>query len=135
MKKKLTYVILGLFILSIIFFSGFGKAIRDYYSPHVTVMSPVYYTFADGTIVGAALVNSCFYEVDSETMAYIIEERTDTGERAYHAKMIRVILGRSDEKCTEVKKSEKYEAMYICESDRNFLDGDRVVIEKIINAP
>ena len=136
MKRILTVILFCLFALTIIFFLYFGKTIRDYNSPHVEVMAPITYMFPDGSICMAALSNSCFSTGgDGINVAYMIEEKSDSGEKAYYAKQIEVILGQSDDRCTEVKKAPMLSALFICDTSRDITDGERVVINKIINVP
>lgn len=136
MRKRISIILIIVYIVMITFFLTFGEKLRDYYSPHIEVMSPIMYTFPDGYISMVVLSNDCFFiNEDGEITAFIIEEKTETGEQAYYAKKISVILGKSDDKCSEVIKAPTIEAMFICSSDGNISDGDRVVIERIIDIP
>ncbi|MBP3917740.1 MAG: hypothetical protein J6I50_01035 [Clostridia bacterium] len=144
MNKKITIIFTVIFTLSILASVVFGKTIRDALSPQVVVMSPVFYTFSDGSVTVTGLSSQCFHSTstpdngdagDIQTFALIVEKRNDTGEEAYFAKKIDVIKGKSDGICTELLKSSQMNAMYICSADKTLEDGDRVVIFKIINTP
>ncbi len=136
MRRKITFLFFCLLTLSVTFFSLLGKAIRDYYSPHVEVMAPISYLFPDGSITMAALVNSCFIvEENGKTYAFLIEERSDSGESAYYTKKIELILGQSDDRYSEVKKAPILNALFICNTNQDLVDGERVVLHKIVNMP
>lgn len=111
--------------------SGSKQHLIDYattFSPHVEVMAPIMYMFPDGYFSMVALSNSCFSpDEDGITTAFIVEENSDTGEHAYFARKIQVILGRSDDKCSEIIKSTTVNAIFICSTDRKITDGDRLL--------
>lgn len=135
-NRKSSVILILLYILIITLFTFFGKMIRDFNSHYVTVMSPVMYTFPDGYISMAVLSNTCFSTNDEgEAIAFIIEEKSDTGEKAYFAKEIKVILGKSDDKCTEIIKAPTFSVMFILSYNLNINDGDRVVINNITDIP
>lgn len=136
MRKKLTLIIFSIFVCFITFFYIFGEEIRDHYSPHVEVMPPLTYIFPDGSMSLVVLKNSCFSTDDEgKTTAYIVEENNASGEKAFYAKKIELIVGKSDENCSEIKKSPIFNTMFISSTDRNITDGDRVVIDRIVNSP
>lgn len=144
MNKKITIIFTVIFTLSILASVVFGKTIRDALSPQVVVMSPVFYTFSDGSVTVTGLSSQCFHSTSTPTdgdteapqaIAFIVEKRNDTGEEAYFAKKVDVTKGKSDGICTELLKSSQMSAMYICSADKTLEDGDRVVIFKIINTP
>jgi hypothetical protein len=133
MKRIITFISFGIFIISIIAFARFGKQIRDLYSPHVDVIPITEHIFPSG-MYAQVVRSSCISASDEGTAdAYILEEKTDTGERAYYAKKIEVSVGESDEKYTELRKVTDFTALYISSSDRALTDGKRVVIERIVN--
>jgi hypothetical protein len=93
------------------------------------------YIFADGQYA-FVLVNSCIIDrKDDKAFAYIAEERTDFGEPAYYAKKQEITVGISDDKCTQVKIDISEKVIFISNSDRTITDGERVVIDSIVNTP
>ncbi|MDF2539578.1 MAG: hypothetical protein K0S76_2599 [Herbinix sp.] len=136
MRKKISLIIFSLLIFLVTVFSIFGKRIRDNYSPHVEVMPPIIYTFPDGTASMVALVNTCFStNEEGITTAYIVEENSNSGEKAFYAKQIELTLGKSDGKYSDVRKASTLDALFIYHTDRKITDGERVVIDKISNNP
>ncbi len=135
MKKKIVVLFTVVFTASIIFSYFWGGNVRDFLSAKVEVMSPVFYTFADGKSTMTGLSSSCFHTSDTETYAFIVEEKSDTGEKAYFVRKIDVTAGRTDDRCTELLKSSDFNAIYVALADKTINDGDRVVISKVLNSP
>ncbi len=132
MKRKITFILFGIFALSIILFSVFGEEIRNYYSPHVKVMPFIEYIFPDGAYTLSALANSCI-TVDEEgiSTAYIVEEKASEGERAFYIKRVEIKTGNSDDKHTEIRGFSDFKALFVVFTDRTLVDGKRVVLDGI----
>lgn len=136
MKKIITVILFGIFTLSILVFSIFGETVRNHYSPAVKVMTVKQYLFPDGAYTLTAVANSCVTtSEDGVSTAYIIEERTDAGEKAFYAKKVEVNIGIVDDRATEIWGIDDLSALFICYSDRELSDGKRVVLDGILNGP
>ena len=135
MNKKIVILFSAVFSLSIIFAYFWGGNVRDFLSARVEVMSPTFYAFADGKSTFTGLSSSCFHTADTGTYVFIVEEKNDTGEKAYFVRKIDVIAGRTDDRCTELLKSPDFNAIYVASADKSIDDGDRVVISKVRDSP
>lgn len=135
MKKIFAIILSIIFSISILVASILGETIRDSLSPKVEVMSPVYYVFDDGQAIMSGLSSECFFYTENGSYAFVVEEKNDTGEKAYFAKKVAVVTGKSDNICTELVKSSHFNGMYICYTSTPIHDGERVVITKISNSP
>ncbi|NLC19093.1 MAG: hypothetical protein GX757_07700 [Clostridiales bacterium] len=132
MKKIITLLLFGIFALSISIFTSFGKRIRDYYSAHVDVTNISERILSNG-IYAQVLLSSCLYEDDDGSIyAYIVEEKTDSGERAYYSRKVEVITGVVDGEYTEIINVPDFNALFICSFTSDFTEGERVIIEKIV---
>lgn len=136
MKKICTIILFGIFTLSILLFSIFGEAVRNHFSPAVKVMAVNQYIFSDGSYTMTAVANSCVtMSEDGVSTAYIIEERSDAGEKAFYAKKVEINIGIVDDRAAEIWGFDDLRALFICNSDRELSDGKRVVLDGILNGP
>lgn len=132
MKRIIAGVLFVIFIISIVAFAAYGKQIRDFNSAHVAVTTISERLLSNG-IFAQVLLSSCIYEdSDGTKYAYIVEENSDFGERAYYAKRVELDIGNVDGDYIELISINEETAMYISSSDRDFTEGDRVVIERIV---
>ncbi|GHV13258.1 hypothetical protein FACS1894219_07820 [Clostridia bacterium] len=136
MQKRLakagSIIALSLFLLMILFFTLFGKNIRDYYSPKVTVQSVTPYFITDDKLIMALPCGSVITdELTGESVFFHVEENDLSGEKAFYAvKETGIITGINDGKSVEITGGFYANKQFIYNSDRSFKDGDRVVIVK-----
>jgi len=132
MKRIITIVLFGIFIISIAVFAAYGKQIRDYYSPHVDATTVNERIFSNGMFY-MVLLSSCLHEdEDGNVYAYILEENSDSGEKAYYVKKVEVLAAEVEGKYTALMRIPEYDALYVSSYDKELKEGDRVVIERIV---
>lgn len=100
-------------------------------------MSPTYYEYENGipTLTGVSSKCLIYNEETQEYFSFVAELRNDTGEEAYFAKLVSISIGRIDDVCVEILASGEQAAMFICLSDKELKDGDRIIIGKVHNSP
>ncbi|NLE14082.1 MAG: hypothetical protein GX628_10465 [Clostridiales bacterium] len=137
MYRKFVIIVSICFVMNIVIFAIFGNSIRDLLSATVEVISPTYYEYEDGipTLTGVSSKCLMYDEETQEYSAFVAELRNNTGEEAYFAKFVNISIGRIDDVCVEILGSGGQSEMFICFSDKELKDGDRILIGKVHNSP
>lgn len=137
MYRKFVIIVSIFFAINVVIFAIFGNSIRDLFSATVEVISPTYYEYEDGipTLTGVSSKCLMYDEESQKYFAFVAELRNNTGEEAYFAKVVNISVGRIDDICVEILGSGEQAEMFICFSDKELKDGDRILIGKVHNSP